>query len=284
MGLFVVLYVLMIECGSGSGKMPPQETGDLIIFDSLRYIKPVFDSVEVKKNIFFAEVINHKDSLEKLYLDIYQPFGDSIKNRPAILWVHGGGLRIGTKTQGYITKLANAFAKRGYVSVSTDYRLRNNPKEDITGTINDAIQDVMKALDWIRINSEEYGINNNNIIIGGGSAGGKLSTILCYNDATDSTAWNKNGIIAFINLWGSPNKELMNKTVDINDPPTIFIHGTADSIVPYSNCQWLSGLVKNAGIKHEVFTIDGAGHTPVDHLEDIVEKIAGFLYEILTAK
>jgi acetyl esterase/lipase len=274
----------MIRCGSGSDKKHVQEPGHLLICDSIRYIKAVFDSVEVKKNIFFAEVINHKDSLEKLYLDVYQPFGDSIKNRPTILWVHGGGFKNGTKTQSYIRKLAIAFAKKGYVSVSTDYRLRNNPKEDITGTINDAIQDVMRALDWIRENSDEYGIDKDNIIIGGGSAGGKLSAFLCYNDATDSTVWNKNGIIAFINLWGSPDKDLMNKTVDINDPPTIFIHGTADSVVPYSNCQWLSGLVKNAGIKYEVFAIDGAGHTPVDHMQDIVDEITGFLYEILTTK
>lgn len=284
MGLLIVSCVLMIQCGSGSGKKPVQETGQLIICDSIRYIKAVFDSLDVKENIFFAEVINHEDSLKKLYLDVYLPFGDSIKNRPTILWVHGGGFKKGTKTQSYIRKLAIAFAKKGYVSVSTDYRLRNNPKEDITGTINDAIQDVMKALDWIRKNSDEYGIDKDNIIIGGGSAGGILSTILCYNDATDSTVWNKNGIVAFINLWGSPDKDLMNKTVDINDPPTIFIHGTADSIVPYSNCQWLSGLVKNAGIKYEVFAIDGAGHTPVDHMEDIVDKITGFLYEILTTK
>lgn len=248
----------------------------------MQYIKPVFDSITIKKDIFFAEVTNFYGANEKLKLDVYSPAGDKEKSRPAILWVHGGGFSEGSKTQSYIVTLANQFAKKGYVCLSADYRLRKNPAEDITTTINDAVDDIMKALVWVRENSEMYGINKNQIIIGGGSAGGILSTNLCYRDGSDTLPWDKSGLIAFVNLWGSPDQNKMDKRIDSNDPPTIFVHGMADSIVPYNNCLWLSGLLDKADVKYKVFAIKGAGHTPVDHIDDIVTNIAIFLSEILS--
>ncbi len=248
--------------------------------DTLRYISPIFDSVEIVKDIFFAEVINEKKNSEKLFLDIYSPYGDKEKKRPAILWVHGGGFTEGTKTQGYIKSLAYAFAQRGYVSVSANYRLRRNPAEDMTGTINDAMEDIMKALDWIRKNNEIYGINKNCIAIGGGSAGGILSANLCYKDATRTSPWDKSGLIAFINLWGSPDKLRIDKILDVNDPPTIFIHGTNDTVVPFINCRRLSGALDSVGVKNRVFAIEGAGHTPSEHMENIIENIIIFLSEV----
>ncbi len=177
-----LIVVLLLSCNCSRKDKAIQGGGSLIMKDSLRYKKPVFDSVTIEKDICFAEVTTNKDSLEKLYLDVYTPAGDKEANRPAILWVHGGGFRAGDKTQGYIVTLANEFAKRGYVSISTDYRLRDNPKEDMEGTLNDAVNDVMMALSWVRENGEKYGINKNYIAIGGGSAGGILSTNLCYKD------------------------------------------------------------------------------------------------------
>jgi len=281
--LFAMLSTVLITlCMCGKKKESAAEVKKLVIPDSLRYIKQVFDSVEVKKDIIFSEVINYKDSLEKLHLDVYTPFEDNEINRPVILWVHGGGFSGGTKTQSYITTLAITFARKGYVSVSTDYRLRKDPGEDMSATINDAVNDVMAALEWIRKNSFKYGINKDYIIVGGGSAGGILSSNLCYKDSSDTVTWDKSGLIAFINLWGSPNIDRMDKTVDRNDPPTIFAHGIADSIVPYSNCLWLSCLLDQQNVEYEIFAIEGAGHTPVAHMNDIEAKISEFLCCILT--
>lgn len=242
--------------------------------------KPVFDSVIVDRNIIFAQVVNERDSSENLCLDVYRPSGDEKKNRPVILWVHGGGFREGSKTQGYVAALAHAFAQRGYVSVSTDYRLRKNPGENMTATINDAVDDVMKALEWIRKNSSEYGIDKHRIIVGGGSAGGILSTHLCYRDASDSLCWNKSGLIAFINLWGGPAGGQTDRIIDKNDPPTLFIHGTADTIVPYVNSLRMSWKLNKAGVKNKVCAIEGAGHTPIGHMKDIIENIGAFLADI----
>ena len=114
-----------------------------------------------------------------------------------------------------------------------------------------------------------------------GSAGGILSTNLCYLDDEKNSEWNKDGLIAFINLWGSPAQDRLYAILDKDDPPTIFIHGKNDTIVPYKNCQWLSDKLRQTDVKCEVFAIEGAGHTPVDHLDEIEVKISDFLYEFL---
>jgi acetyl esterase/lipase len=142
----------------------------------------------------------------------------------------------------------------------------------------------MKAFSWIKKNGDNYGINKDQIIIGGGSAGGILSTNLCYLDSDMNSGWNKDGLIAFINLWGSPDQGRFYAKLDKKDPPTILIHGKNDTVVPYQNCQWLSTKLRQANVKFEIFAIDNAGHTPIDHLDEIEVKISEFLYGILKRK
>ncbi len=46
--------------------------------------------------------------------------------------------------------MANRFARRGYVGVSIDYRVRENPRDDIEGTLSNALEDAMSGLNWLR--------------------------------------------------------------------------------------------------------------------------------------
>ena len=280
--MILLAAAVIISCNFKKKGSTSSEENNSIIKDSIRYRTSIFQEVDIEKDIRFAEVTNYKDSLQNLLLDVYTPSGDSVSNRPAILWVHGGGFSSGDKTQKYIVTLANAFAKKGYVCISTDYRLRKRPKEDMAGTIGDAVSDVMKALEWIRLNSTKYGINKNYIAVGGGSAGGILSTNLCYKDSTEKYKWDKSGIFAFVNLWGSPGIDRFYGAIDKNDPPTILIHGKADSIVPYSNSEWLAAELTKAGVLHTLYPIEGAGHTPVEFMDDIIEQAGGFLFKVLS--
>ena len=251
--------------------------------ESVRYLHPIFENVDIEKDIVFDEVVNHKGETEKLLLDVYTPAGDTEINRPAILWIHGGGFRYGNdKTQSYIVAMANRFARRGYVGVSIDYRVRENPREDIEGTLSQALDDAMTGLNWLRSNSEKYNIDKNKIFVGGGSAGGMIAVILCYKDGTDSEKWDKSGIIGLINLWGSPDPSWRVSMVDKNDPPTIIVHGTEDPLVPYINSELLMQELKRHDIKCEIIPIEGAGHTPADHMDEFAKKIAQFLFEILS--
>jgi acetyl esterase/lipase len=95
-----------------------------------RFLDPVFESVSIQKDIVFGESVNEKGETEKLKLDIYSPDGDKMKNRPVIVWIHGGGFRPGNdKTQSYIVEMANRFSRKGYVCLSIDYRVRENPRK-----------------------------------------------------------------------------------------------------------------------------------------------------------
>jgi acetyl esterase/lipase len=248
----------------------------------IRYRNPVFENVVLQQNTEFGESTTFAGKKDKLLLDVYSPERDKELKRPVILWFHGGGFRPGNdKTQSYVVKASNDFAKRGFVCISANYRIRQAPREDKSGTMSDALEDAMTALNWIRANHEMLKVDLNKIIIGGGSAGGMLAVNFCFKDKTNIEKWDKNGIVALINLWGSPDSSYLFSSVDKNDPPTIIVHGTADKLVPYENTVQLKKQLEINEIIHEVVTLEGADHTPVSHYNEFAEKIANFIFKLL---
>jgi dipeptidyl aminopeptidase/acylaminoacyl peptidase len=248
----------------------------------VRYLNPVFEKIEIQKDIEFGQVTNFDGKTEKLLLDVYSPEGDKASKRPVFLLMHGGGFRPGNdKAQSYIVKFSTDFAKRGYVCVSINYRVRTNPKADQKGTMSNALEDAMAGLNWIRSNQKKLNIDTKKIIVGGGSAGGMLAVNFCYKDNSADEKWDKTGIIALVDLWGSPDKSYMFSTIDKNDPPTIIVHGTVDKLVAYDNSVQLVKQLEINKIKHELVTLEGGEHTPVKFYDDFAEKIAGFIYSLL---
>ena len=70
-------------------------------------------------------------------------------------------------------------------------------------------------------------------------------------------------------------------------PPTILIHGTADTDVPYDESRNMAARLKQAGVQHEFLTIQGAGHglsgaTPQE-VENANARAAEFLQAHLTS-
>ena len=251
--------------------------------DPVCYLYPLFEKIDIQEDIEFSRVINFEGKFEKLLLDVYSPAGDIEPERPVILWIHGGGFRPGNdKTQKYIVKLSTDFAGKGYVCVSINYRVRKNPKDDKPGTMANALEDAMAGLNWIRKNSRKLNIDPEKIIVGGGSAGGMLAVNLCYKDPSMGQKWNKKGIIGLVDLWGSPDESYSFYKVDQYDPPTIIVHGTADSLVSYSNSEKLAKDLENNHVKHRLITIEGAGHTPADHMDEFSKSISEFLYPLIS--
>tara|TARA_R110002050_G_scaffold284196_1_gene433237 strand:- start:1184 stop:2044 length:861 start_codon:yes stop_codon:yes gene_type:complete len=245
-----------------------------------RYLNEVFEHVSIQKEVVYGEAVNEKGTKESLALDIYTPENDNVKNRPVIVWMHGGGFRHGNdKTQSYIVEMAKRFAKKGYVCISIDYRLRENPFEDITGTLSDAVSDATKALKWVRKNKKSLNIDTSKIIVGGSSAGGILGSDLFFSGNTSNK--DKAGIIGFVNLWGSPSEKWSKLNIGKNVPPTIIVHGTADKLVPYSNSVELVDRLNANNVKNELVTFKDAGHTPVKHMDEFEIKIATFLYDLI---
>ena len=105
-------------------------------------------------------------------LDIYAP--KDAKNLPVIFWIHGGGWQAGDK--GSVLLKPKAFIDKGYLFVSTNYRLL--PEVDM-GTI---IRDVAKSLGWVHKHIAERGGDPNRIMVMGHSAGAQLAAIICIDD------------------------------------------------------------------------------------------------------
>jgi acetyl esterase len=242
-----------------------------------RYAAVLFDQVDIKSDVPFRTAINEKQESEVLKLDIYRPVGDTAQNRIAVLWLHGGGFRPGNdKKQSYIVRMATEFAKRGYVSVSADYRVRAMPSDRLS-VIRDAVEDGRAALAWMRAQAKELGLDPQRIAVGGGSAGGVLGTSLV---ALENTAAAQSGgvpVLAFVDLWGTPAAEAMLAPVDKHFAPTIIVHGTADRSVPFAHTEALVTKLKQLGVRHELVAIPDAPHTPVAHADKFVPLTAAFV-------
>ena len=246
------------------------------------HVDLTYETVHRREDIVFRTVTNHAGEREDLRLDVYTPEGDARADRRAILWIHGGGFRPGNdKRQSYIVRIATEFARRGYVCVSCDYRVREEPFSDLAGTFRDAADDCRAALAWIAAHAEAYGVRADRVVVGGGSAGGMTAVTLCALEAADGPSVGVPPIAALVNLWGSPSPEAYLAPVDGRFPPTIIVHGTADQLVPYTYSVALAALLEGSRVRHDLITIEGAPHTPVAHMPVFSEEIARFLDEVL---
>ena len=87
------------------------------------------------------------------------------KNRPAMLYIHGGGYVSGTAS--FFGNLLQKMAMEcGGLVVSVDYRLA--PETRFPGSL----EDNYAALRWLHANSGSLGVDPSRIAIGGASAGG----------------------------------------------------------------------------------------------------------------
>lgn len=103
-----------------------------------------------------------------LYADVYLPEGTA-GLRPAIVWIHGGGWRSGTRELG--PDLRRFFAGHGFAMVAIDYRLSR------AAVFPAQIEDVRTAVRWLRSVAPAYGIDGRRIGLWGASAGGHLAAL-----------------------------------------------------------------------------------------------------------
>jgi acetyl esterase/lipase len=244
-----------------------------------RYRDAVTDSVDVKSAIVYAEHENALGAKEKLTLDLYIPENDSEKKRSAILLFHGGSFMNGSKETYY--KMAFELAKKGFVVVPVDYRLRDNPQENFAETLRDAVEDGAAAVQWIASHGREYGVDPNKIFVGGDSAGAILSLNLVYARRYDEKKYILPDILGVIDLYGG----------DIMIPegrkiaPAIIIHGDKDVLIPYSRSVQLSERFKKAGVFYDFFTMTGEGHAYRNkYFNTIITRISAFACTVLENK
>ena len=92
-----------------------------------RYQQPLFSSVATNLDVVYGEnaqpTVVNPNARQTLYLDMYEPAGDTLAQRPLIVLAFGGSFVFGDRKSPDIVELCRRFAKMGYVAVSIDYRL-----------------------------------------------------------------------------------------------------------------------------------------------------------------
>jgi acetyl esterase/lipase len=225
-----------------------------------RYQTEIFSSVSVS-------TVNYSDVYSDQYheMDIYIPDGDTVTNRPVILYMHGGSFYAGDKNLADCVDFCTSYAKRGYVAISANYRLSANPiifalstQEQYT-TVFKAVADIKSAVRYLRKdhdNGNTLGIHPQGIFIGGYSAGAVLSIHLAYIDQISDLPTSPTDVQSFVaSIGGTLDGDAGNDGyssdiggivsfaggindlawIDSSDEPIVFIHGTADLTVNY-NC------------------------------------------------
>ncbi|MGI8777037.1 MAG: alpha/beta hydrolase fold domain-containing protein [Acidimicrobiales bacterium] len=106
---------------------------------------------------------------QPLLLDAYFPAPDETA-RPAVVLVHGGSWRVGSK--GDFAAEARRFAELGWAAFSVDYRLVS------ASAFPAEVDDVTASVRWVRAHAGDFGVDPARIGALGASAGGHLVGML----------------------------------------------------------------------------------------------------------
>jgi acetyl esterase/lipase len=145
----------------------------------------VASSLQAQAEDIHRDIPYVKSPHERQALDIYSP--DDAKNRPVVLWIHGGGWQTGDKTDVEIKP--RAFMDKGFVFVSTNYRLL--PEVEMAAIVGD----VAKSVRWVHDNIAEHGGDPQRLLLMGHSAGAQLAALVCIDDRYLKTERISLGII-----------------------------------------------------------------------------------------
>jgi predicted esterase len=242
----------------------------------VRYRDAIFNSVTVTSNVTYASAVNLENQTIPLQLDMYQPTGDTVTSRPAIVWVHGGSFCCGDKTSPELVDEATTFSQEGYVNVSINYRLESpgcsGTLSNCGAAIQEAAADAQTAVRFLRTNAATYGIDPNRIAIGGSSAGAITALNVGYSSSQDPSA----RVRAAVSLSGA---QLEVGTISPGDAPAIDFHCTTDPLVSY---QWAVNTINAAkaqGLDAFLESWNETCHVPyTEHRQQILDQSRNFLW------
>jgi acetyl esterase/lipase len=237
---------------------------------------------------FAAEIVpdvvyGHKDGMA-LTFDILKP--DRPDGAAVIYMVSGGWVSRWSPPEQALRRW-QPYLDRGFTVFIV--RHGSSPKY----LIPDIVTDVRRAVRYIRFNAKRWNVDADRMGVHGASAGGHLSLMLgTASDAGDQAATEPfmkvSSRVASVVAYFPPT-DLRGMTrgleagttgrfpalnyerekapdyspiafVTPDDPPTLLIHGDADTLVNISHSQNLYKVLQDARVVSEFITIPGAGH------------------------
>lgn len=228
---------------------------------------------EMKTDVEFAKVDGVSLTLDAHIPDGPGPF-------PTAILVHGGGFVRGDK-QSYIKPIFEPLSQAGFTWFTINYRLAPQHRYPA------CVEDVERAIRWVKDHAEEYKVDPKRIALIGESAGGHLVSMV------GARAKGKTRVAAVVPYYAPHDLELQVKTrgqlgesmtalfglTELNDAawktlkdgspssyvrkgmaPYLLIHGTKDPQVPYEQSVRFQAAMRAAGNVCELYTIPEGGH------------------------
>lgn len=126
------------------------------------------NSIKATRDIVYATLENTPFGKRSLHLDVFRPKNDLL--RPAVIMIHGGGWRSGTRSMQ--VPMAQMLAAKGFVTIPVEYQLSLEAKYPA------AVYNLKAAIRFVKANAKKYGIDTNHIAVSGCSAGGQLASLI----------------------------------------------------------------------------------------------------------
>jgi acetyl esterase/lipase len=268
--------------------------------DGNRYLNYIFNDVQVTSDVPYGQNLKFDGTNQVLSCDIYEPLGDNVSNRAAVIVAHGGFFLSGSKTGPDVVPICQRLAKMGYVAISIQYRLGINITADLAGPMTEAVmrgvQDGKAAVRFLRktaaVDGNPYNIDPNEIYIAGSSAGGYIALHMAYLDDISE-------LPAFVNLnnpglsgalegesgnpgYSSDVKAIVNicgaigdtSWIHTGDEPALLFHGTDDQTVPYGSAmQYAFGIAPVLEVDGSASINEKMNQVGLEHCFEIYEGL-----------
>jgi acetyl esterase/lipase len=264
--------------------------------------------VSVEENVLYGTVDG-----TALHLDVYSPPDKSDGHRAAVILIHGGGWTDLDKST--MRTMGNFLARSGFVCFAADYRLFHGADTAWPAQLDD----VQRAVRWIRANAEKYGVNAERIGAFGHSAGAQLAALLGMEDTRDNSdatlAKYSSRVQAVVDVSGptdftghrdAESAEFLKKFfggdyekrpevwrgaspvfhASKDDAAFLILHGTQDDNVNIAEAQELYEKLQTAGATVSFVKVNDAHlfRTPEARRELAIETLAFFNRNLVTAR
>jgi acetyl esterase/lipase len=266
------------------------------------------EGIEVRRDLVYSRI-----GSREIRLDLFLP-KEGAGPFPAVVYIHGGGWVSGNRLA--FQRHAAHMATKGFVGACIEYRLSGEAQYPA------AVYDSKAAVRWLRANAKQYRIDPRRIGAAGGSAGGHLVAMLgttagirrlegnggnpeqssavaavaAFNPAVDLVGFGQgkgsgadNSIVKFLGKPYGEAPDLWAEATPIthvskSSAPTLFLHGTGDTTVPYEQSLKMMKKLQAAGVRAEILPAEGAGHgffNRPPHYQPCLERMEKFFTELL---
>lgn len=247
----------------------------------------VLPRAKVQRDVIYGRAVE-----VKLKMDLYFPTNAMTdKTFPVVIYVHGGGWRMGGKSMVADIPGPAELLQRGYLVAAINYRLA--PKYKFPAMLEDA----KCAVRFLRAHAKDLHLDPNRIGVIGDSAGGHLVALLGLTDASagfdGQDGWNEQSsrVQAVVDFYGPTDFTMKSATdnkigialiqdafgaksgddpilkraspvtyVSSNTPPFMILHGDHDGLVELKQSVELDEKLKAAGVSSTLVVITNFAH------------------------